>query len=333
MARKSKQPYECPCCGYKTEQKSHMKKHLYTLSKPCPQTQNALELTEDIKEHILSNRVYIVPKPIAPTTHQTINQTINNYNTINNFIANMDFMDKLSKYIAYNQIELLDYGDKVEAQYYRNRKRLEKDQTRYVFKLSSPELMDIVDKVSSICNNNFEELNILFDEKTKKLKLFEGGEWETLLQEAGITKVIYAIKDNYLDMYECYLVRRLNDDKISAVEKSSIKEHLFDYYKFISCFNIDPYIKGKTDEHILKGTPQDSEDMTIENHTIADTLMPQARKVIDSMPRGEIQRTKKEVLEIIKRNSKQNIDELNKKVAALFNMDESFKTQLLERLS
>lgn len=303
------------------------------LLKPCPQTQNTLELTDEIKEHVLINRVYTVSKPVVQATHHTINQTINNFNTINNFIASMDFMDKLSKYIAYNNIELLDYGDKVEAQYIKNRRRLEKGQTKYIFKLSNPELMEIVDKVSSMCNNNFEELSIHFDEKTKKLKLFEGGEWETLLQEAGITKVIYAIKDNYLDMYECYLVRRLYDDKTSVMEKASIKEHLFDYYKFISCFNIEPYIKGKTDEHILHGASQDSDDMSIENNTIADTLMPQARKIIDNMPRGDIQRTKKEVLEIIKRNSKQNIEELNKKVVALFNMDESFKVQLLERVS
>jgi hypothetical protein len=325
MPRHKREEYQCPCCAYTTPHKTNMRFHLYKLQKPCPKSFNNIELTDDIKQHIMNNRIYMVPKE----TPQTINQTINNYNTINNFIANMDFVEKLSKYMSYNNMELIDYNDKVEAQYLRTRKRLEKDQCKYIYKLTNTELMEIVDEVSSICNGNFEELNIHFEEKTKKLKIYNSGAWETVLQEVGVQEVIRGIKDNYLDMYECYLVRRLYDDKIPPNEKMSIKEHLFDYYKFMSCFKIDPFIKGKTDDFILNGDDDDS-DNDISNFTITDNLIPQVKKVVDMMTISEVQRLRKEVIDIIKRNSKQNIDELNKKVASLFNMDETFKSQVLE---
>jgi hypothetical protein len=58
MPRKANTPYTCPCCGYYTTKKTHMYRHLYELLKPCRQTENELELTDAIKQHILNNRVY-----------------------------------------------------------------------------------------------------------------------------------------------------------------------------------------------------------------------------------------------------------------------------------
>lgn len=52
--------YECPRCGYKTHRKPAMYMHLYTKKKTCPQTKNAIELSDEIKEHILDNRIYNV---------------------------------------------------------------------------------------------------------------------------------------------------------------------------------------------------------------------------------------------------------------------------------
>jgi hypothetical protein len=40
--------------------------HLYDLKKPCPATNNAIELTEDIKTYILANRVFIIQPSLHP---------------------------------------------------------------------------------------------------------------------------------------------------------------------------------------------------------------------------------------------------------------------------
>lgn len=59
-SKRIKQPYTCPCCGYETRNKSHMQIHLFDLKKPCPQLVRKLELTDEIKQHIMRNRIYII---------------------------------------------------------------------------------------------------------------------------------------------------------------------------------------------------------------------------------------------------------------------------------
>lgn len=54
----TKTPYTCPRCGLETRLKGNMSKHLYGIQKPCPAASNDIDLTPEIKEHILNNRVY-----------------------------------------------------------------------------------------------------------------------------------------------------------------------------------------------------------------------------------------------------------------------------------
>ena len=62
-----KPPYQCPRCGFSSNHKGTMQRHLYDLKKPCPALASAIELTDDIKQHVLANRVYRVPAPVQPT--------------------------------------------------------------------------------------------------------------------------------------------------------------------------------------------------------------------------------------------------------------------------
>lgn len=319
-----KTPYLCPRCNYSTSLKADMRKHLYHLQKPCPATDNVIELTEEIKQHILNNRVYHVPKPT--NNAQTINNYINNYNTVNNFISNLDFMDKLTKYMSYNDLQLIDYGDKVKEHYSRTIHRLQKNMIRD-YKLSMNEFLDILDKVSSLCNGDCEQYNLHFDDKTKKLKLYEDGEWTTLLQEAGISKVVAGIQEHFLDVYEIYLVRKLDDIRIGIIQKDEIRTFLAKYYNFLACFTLRPCIEDKSNQYILKG--DDDESLRPEDYSISEDIMKIFNKQVETLTVQHQTKVRKDVCEIIKRNSKQNLQELNKKVAALFNMDEKFKEQLL----
>ena len=56
------QPYTCCRCGYKTSEKYRMNNHLYKKIKSCPAIENNIELTNEIKEFILNNRIYKIPK-------------------------------------------------------------------------------------------------------------------------------------------------------------------------------------------------------------------------------------------------------------------------------
>jgi hypothetical protein len=62
--------YTCIRCDYKTRKKNDMRKHLYNLKIECPAINNNIELTNEIKECILKNRIYKIPKEILKS--QTI---------------------------------------------------------------------------------------------------------------------------------------------------------------------------------------------------------------------------------------------------------------------
>ena len=301
-----------------------MHKHLHNLLKPCPKTENDISLTDEIKEHILANRVYNVPKPT--TSNQIINNYINNYNTINNFISNLDFMDKLTKYMSYNNLQLIDYGDKIKEQYSRTRKKLERNMIKD-YTLTFTEFLEILDKVSSLCNGDYEQYNIHFDDKTKKVKLYEDGEWTSLLQDVGVSKVVAGIQEHFLDVYEIYLVKKLYNDNLGALKKQEAREHIKEYYKFLVCFNLRPIVENKSDQYILDG--DEDNEIDVDNDIITNDMMALYKKQHKTLTVQHQNKVRKDVYEIIKRNSKQNLDELNKKVAALFNMDETFKQHLL----
>lgn len=52
------QNYCCPRCGYEIDRKSSMMTHFTILKKPCPCLKSTIELTEEVKEYVLANRVY-----------------------------------------------------------------------------------------------------------------------------------------------------------------------------------------------------------------------------------------------------------------------------------
>jgi predicted RNA-binding Zn-ribbon protein involved in translation (DUF1610 family) len=54
-------PYTCPRCGYETRQKSHMYRHFWETARKCSNTVLDIELTEEVKNKILDDRVFYKP--------------------------------------------------------------------------------------------------------------------------------------------------------------------------------------------------------------------------------------------------------------------------------
>lgn len=57
-----KDNYLCIRCGFNTKIKNDIRRHFYNLKKKCPAIKNNIELTDEIKEYILNNRIYFIPK-------------------------------------------------------------------------------------------------------------------------------------------------------------------------------------------------------------------------------------------------------------------------------
>jgi len=51
-------PYSCPRCRYSTILRGNIRQHLVTKKKTCPATVSNIELTDEIKEHIINKPIY-----------------------------------------------------------------------------------------------------------------------------------------------------------------------------------------------------------------------------------------------------------------------------------
>lgn len=313
-------PYTCPRCGYKSNNRSDMRKHFYLKKKLCPAQDNDIDLDDDVKEYVLNNRLYILPK------QSTTNTIINNYNNINNFIAGMDAIEKLEKYTKHMNIELIGFEQSIEDKYSRSAKRLENGSIKYGYELDKDDLLDIIDQVSKVNFKDqvktFEDLNILYDKNADKLKIFDG-EWEEMLLNKGIKKILQTIQSYYWDSYECFLLKKMYDPKTDVFNHQRLKELLIDYYKFIGCFDVEPYVKNKEDHEIIGSKPDNN------TYSISDEYYILYVKVRDNIKKSEINNVKKAVLDIIRKNSDRNINALNKKVYELFNVDKAFKDDIV----
>jgi hypothetical protein len=68
-------PYHCPRCGYETIQKNSMRIHLLQKKSACPTLESTLELTEEIKQYVLANRIFKPPTEHRPRPIPTQTQT------------------------------------------------------------------------------------------------------------------------------------------------------------------------------------------------------------------------------------------------------------------
>jgi hypothetical protein len=192
-----------------------------------------------------------------------------------------------------------------------------------VYSLNQERLLDIVDEVSKICSGQeFKDFNIMYDSKFDELKMYESGTWENMFMEKGVKKLVGTIQSYYLDKYESYLLRKCKSGSISLIERNSVHEMLTEYYRFLGCFDLEPYVKNRPDSEIVN-KPDDDE--ALESYTFETEFFQLYTRAVDSITKSELKSMKKNVVDIIRRNTKKNIDELNKRVMSLFNMDEKFK--------
>ena len=133
--------YTCCRCGYLSSSKKLMRRHLYERKVVCP-TKFDIELTDEIKEHIITYRIYHVPRhdvpdtpvpPVAPVPVRRIvtnnNRTItNNNNTTINIIANIDFLKKIQNYALHKNLIISSIDDMIGETFADNIKKLENDE-------------------------------------------------------------------------------------------------------------------------------------------------------------------------------------------------------------
>lgn len=312
--------YECARCGYSTAHRPAMNRHLYDLKKMCPCINNKIELTQEIKEHILKNRIYQVATKQSETC--TINQYINNYNVLNNYIGNLDSLEKLTKYIQYNNTNLLDFEDHVESKYSKSIKKLEDDQYKS-FELKESQILEIINEVTKTSNCNLNDLNLMFDKKLNRLNMYRDAKWDGFLIDVGVQELIRVIKSTYLDIYEVYLIKKLLSSTENLYDKNNYKLLVSEYYKFIAFFDLPPFVYQKTDTEILGDPLVDNE------YSLEESYMVEYGEIKKQITKNEKTNMKRKVADIIKRNTMHNVDELNKNIISLIHIDDTFRKTMV----
>ena len=126
--------YTCCRCGYLSSSKKLMRRHLYERKVVCP-TKFDIELTDEIKEHILTYRIYHVPRhdvPVVPVVpvrrivtniNRTVTNNNNNNNTTINIIADIDFLKKQQNYALHKNLIISSIDDMTGETFADNIKR------------------------------------------------------------------------------------------------------------------------------------------------------------------------------------------------------------------
>jgi hypothetical protein len=322
MSRKERTkppPYTCPSCGWETRFKNGMRKHLYVNKKPCAST-TGISLTDALKSHIMENRVYIQVH-VQTDVKSTVN--IYNFHQVNNILNNIPFNDKLTRYMDYQKADLIDYQTKVQDLFEEKTDKMEFC-TVYddvMFELREDDFLEIIDKTCCVhMTSSFEDFNIFYNSDLDYITLFDNGEWRNLLHHKGIREMILIIQAAYFNVYEKYLVRRVKYSTSPRL-KQHCEELLKEYYKFISIFDIDPYIKDKCDDDIFDNGKYDSFADSEKFYDIYQSLkktlrVSQQRYLITS------------ILKIVHKHSKMNLSKLNLKLSTAIKDDNGLLAHL-----
>lgn len=317
-------PYICPRCNHTTILKGNMRNH-FSRKRICSDN-NGLILTEEIMETVLQNHVYHPRVDIGPSTNTTIINNYNNQHNIMNIIGQMDTYDKMSKFLEYNHKELYDFRYCVDEKVDTRVKKLDGDIFKS-FQIEQADILGLIDDITRVQPDATETMNILFDKKLNSIRMYFNHKWNIFWLDVGVIELMKIIKESYLDSYETYLIRKIYHYDTLASAQQCYESFLEDYYRFIINFDLPPYICecGLTDKEII------GRELKETNPTFLDTHYAQVYgKLKKEAKRGQKLEIRKHIVNIIKRNTIQNIDELNRDIFAVIKMDEEFKTHIFD---
>lgn len=321
--------YICPRCSYSTTLKYRMKRHFETLKNPCPNI-TGIVLTESIKNEVLENHNYVEPKPIESTVpsnnnlSQTIHKTINNFNTINNIVSNMESIEKIKMITDYQGLRQIDFEDRLESDFQYQLERLDQDKIVNGYGLDHDSLLKLVDGATKMKEDDLNQFNVLFDKTVNRVKILSCGKWDNYLEEIGIKEIIRLLKSYFLDCYELYIIKHLhgNDPKKDRVE---MRQNLDIYYKFISTFDLDAVICSQTDYSLLGYNVKENNE-----YYLADYYGKIYKDIKQTNKINEKNKLKRVITNIIKENTTHNLNKVNKIMLDLVKTDKEFLKLLIE---
>lgn len=304
-----------------------MRRH-FDKKKICPIHDNDIDLTDVIKQHILDNHFYRIPKP--PKIAKIINNTINNNYNIANFVSNMVPMQKLNEYTKYKSIAITPFENVVDLMYEKEREELDNN-TRRNYKITKDDIFNIIDSVTKIGEHKVGDFNIMYDPIIQKILINETDGWKEYLHVTGLKMIVKTIQEYFWNFYEFFLIRKTRSNDIKPQEKQECRELLSEYYTFLSGVDVEPHVKDTCNNKILYTSDTDDRYwIDSDEYGISEEHMAMYAKVKAKMTDKERNKWKKQLSDLLKQNTKRNINDLNKMIIQLINIDSDFKKDMLE---
>jgi hypothetical protein len=276
-----------------------------------------------------NHRIYHISN--VATEQQVVNQIINNYNTMNNFVSGIEPIKKLNEFLKHNNAATLPFEMSVERKYERERLLLEEGNGYHPMDLDF--LFEVIDNVTGVESKNMEDFNFYYDHAVKRVKLFEEGEWKEFYISSGLKKIINIIQDFFWHTYESYLIRKLHKTT-NAFDKQKFRELLIEYYRFLACVDVSPYVKDTPNNKILYTNDDDEywhdpRPGAPEAWSLSDEYHGLYNRTHEELTVRQREKLKHDLHELLRRNSKRNTMELNKVIMSLVNIDTDFKREVL----
>ena len=316
-------PYTCPRCGYETTLKGNAQKHLYGLKKACPgQVDSSIELTDEIKASILANRIYRPPaaaQAAAPVVNH-IQNVVNQYNVVNNFLSNLDTVDKVDMYMQHTGGSVVTFDTFVGRKYARKVELLESGNDERFYRPN--DFLQLVDEVSNA--TTIEQFNLTYDVVSNKVKIYEHGGWQEFITSSGLLRIVETLKDNLLDAYEIHLVQKMRKAETEPREQIECREHLEELYRFLAVFRLEPRVTDMSNGEIMAGSGEARYEGD-ESTGIEETCCKLYKSIRDKQPSAYVNRLVRDIREIVKKNSAVAVRDVNRTVLELFNSDRAFR--------
>lgn len=296
-----------------------MQNHLYVRQNVCNASISSLELTEEIKAIIMRDRIYRPPRP-PPTPKQP--SIVNNYKQINYIINQFDPVSKVEKITTHKQTPLIDLSQHTEDVFMSRIRKLNNNEVSN-YQLTMENLVAFVDELTNV--TTVDRMNIMYDKRTV-CKIFNNGCWNRNDLDEVPHAIVQSIKDVFLDVYECYLLRKIYAPEGNAAARTQFNERLKEYYRFIFAFGMKPGVKGCSNADILNNLEDD-------DYTIADEMMELFTKSTDEMKGSDIRKITKQTKTIILRNCKEIIHDLDDQIKQCMSKDPDFRELMMNGLA
>lgn len=313
--------YICCRCNYETKLKSHMKQHLFQRTTVCPAKNKNIVLTDEIKNIIINERVYHIPKESKkPSIIQQ--QNIQNIQ-INNYIKNNTMKEKLMSHLEFKDQELMNISDTINQQFENRNNRMENYSFKYGYDIDEERFYDIIDEVSQMRNKDFRKLNIAYDNKLKILSIYDDGSWLDYSFKKGTIKLIQKIKEGFFDNYEKYLIVRIKLKEKNVFEQARLTEKLELYYKFLVSFNLIPWVNERCDVDIV-GLNNASDD----KYNIEEYFMKKYSDIKKTTKKSEITELTKDITIKVINNTNNNLKTLDESVKTTIKSEEDYNIKI-----